>query len=94
MNFNFQKLLEDTGYETRSYSGRGMYGKECLAITTERGESQWDFFSQILDEVADTFMDNELSSVLAALSRILKDTCEDSMGLGSVFYWPRMKFEE
>ena len=28
-------IIEMAGYETRSYSGRGMYGKECLAFTVD-----------------------------------------------------------
>lgn len=71
-----------------------MYDKECLAVTTEKGESEWNFIARILQEVTNTHMDNELPSVLEELSRILKDTCSDSMGLGSVFYWRRIKFEE
>ena len=27
-----QCAIEDAGYECRSYSGRGMMGKECLAV--------------------------------------------------------------
>lgn len=30
---NFVKFLKDAGYEPHSYSGRGMRGKECFAIT-------------------------------------------------------------
>lgn len=30
-----QEFLEDADYETRPYSGRGMYGKKCLAVTAD-----------------------------------------------------------
>jgi hypothetical protein len=30
-----QKILEDNGYECRSYSGRGMFGKKCLGVVMD-----------------------------------------------------------
>jgi hypothetical protein len=35
---NLQKKLEAAGIKTRSYSGRGMFGAECLAATAKRVE--------------------------------------------------------
>lgn len=32
MHETLQQLLEDANYTTRSYSGRGMMGKECLGV--------------------------------------------------------------
>lgn len=33
-----QERLEAAGIETRSYSGRGMYGKECLGAVAHSAE--------------------------------------------------------
>ena len=78
----FKEHIEDCGYETRDYSGRGMYGAECLAVVTE--DSAFVFCANVMDE------DNEEKR--AEISNILHTTREDSMGKSSViFYWPRLK---
>lgn len=75
-------LAEMAGYELRSYSGRGMYGKQCVAITTENG---------MLNTLAD--MAEECDSAEEAALLIRK--CDhDSMGLGMVLYWPSIKWEK
>lgn len=33
------EALEEVGYDTRSYSGRAMYGKSCVAVTDS---SPWE----------------------------------------------------
>lgn len=35
-------LIEASGREARSYSGRAMYGKECVSVYLERGDSDSD----------------------------------------------------
>lgn len=40
----FQELLEVNDYKTRSYSGRGMWGEECLAITID----SYDFPQELM----------------------------------------------
>lgn len=37
----FLEFLDDCGYETRRYSGRGMYGKKCPAVTTDESEIEF-----------------------------------------------------
>ena len=37
----FIDALQDAGYEPKSYSGRGMYGKECVSLK-EDDVSLWD----------------------------------------------------
>jgi hypothetical protein len=32
------KRLRAAGHEVRSYSGRGMYGRECVGVSLSRGE--------------------------------------------------------
>jgi hypothetical protein len=36
----FIDALEDAGYEVTSYSGRGMYGKECVSVNGD--VSEWE----------------------------------------------------
>jgi hypothetical protein len=79
---------EDFNFKVHSYSGRFMYGKECLAITGEDIDvfelgikvGQWgsenDCLEEIVDEVA------------------YSSTRQDNMGLGIVIYWTRIPFEK
>ena len=32
----FRKKAEKLGYKVRTYSGRGMYGRQCLGITVDQ----------------------------------------------------------
>lgn len=33
--------IEDAGFEARSYSGRGMYGKECVGVDLDATSDLW-----------------------------------------------------
>jgi hypothetical protein len=87
MKLNEEQLweLEDAvGYfdnaEIISYSGRGMYGRQCLGITFDSMKDAFDFALCVGEE-------NDLS---LALSR----PTFDDMGLGIVVYWPRVEAPE
>ena len=73
-----QRVLEDNGYDTRSYSGRGMFGKSCLGCVVEKSTN--------------------LLEVGAALGEegvtIPHNTKMDSMGLGTIVYWPGVAYAE
>jgi hypothetical protein len=73
---------QDCGdFTVRSYSGRGMYGKECLAITGDLIDLVVLGFI-----IADGYSDEVDVSDLAGARK-------DSMGLGVVVYWPSIPFE-
>lgn len=86
-----QQLIEDMGYETRSYSGRGMYGKECLGVllTIARpveeamriGFEIADYNSQIEDDLEDRIP-------------LPKTVATDSMGLDTIIYFPGVEYKE
>ena len=75
-----QEIAERNGMETRSYSGRGMYGKECLGIVCD------------LRELCQLMIDYGSSSngYTPEIPRIN----EDSLGLNAIYYFPTIKFEE
>ena len=72
--------IENAGYEARSYSGRGMYGKTCLGVTLGPGQSVLEFAFDVLQETRP----EEVSEVID----ILRRPRQDSMGLGMILYWP------
>jgi len=67
------------------YSGRGMFGSRCVAVTCSRPE-------RLIAEVFLDLAENETSyDVMIQAAKILKDGRIDSMGRESVVYWPSMK---
>lgn len=83
-------IFEEADYTPSSYSGRGMYGKQCFAITTDKYQSSVD---AILDVVSSALESMEPEDV-QKLIEMLKNACTESMGLGTVIYWPHIEWEE
>lgn len=71
-------LLESAGREVRSYSGRGMYGRECVGVEVDNvGE-----LFQLGLELADGTDEDERFEL-----QNLKVSW-DSMGMGTILYFP------
>ena len=99
-----QELCEDSDILVRSYSGRGMFGKSCLAVVPEQN-SAGPFFASVLralvdrgigtqDELAseDDEVDTEGADTLEELAQAFDDMHQDSMGMSIVLYFPRIEF--
>ena len=67
------------GAELRSYSGRGMYGQECLGIDMDSMADAFRFALMVQDE---------------DLSVALSNPCFDSMGMGIIVYFPNVEAPE
>jgi hypothetical protein len=74
----FLAALANTEYEPRTYSGRGMYGKQCVGVCIE---SAGDAF----------LMGARLALELGEEPPV---PCVDSMGRGLIAYWPSIEMEE
>jgi len=70
---DFLALFENFDCTPRSYSGRGMYGKECLAVTSDCDEAEF---------------------IYDCGARGAPCPKTDSMGKGTVFYWPSIRWAE
>lgn len=79
-----KELIEYAGYESRSYSGRGMYGEECLTFSAE--DSQVEVILNLIEAIDNPA--NELSDTLEILRRMRVD----QLGLGMVYYFPKIKW--
>ncbi len=66
----------------RSYSGRGMYGKQCL------GFEYSDFSDAIL------FIGHAIQAFPDEWELMFRRTSQDSMGLGAIMYWPDIQINE
>ena len=84
-----QTMIEYAGFETRSYSGRSMYGKECLAVTSD--EAAPEVLTLLFEEV---IMKHPSEEEKEAFAEALRGFKTDSMGRGTVIYWPNVKYVE
>lgn len=84
-----QDLLEEAGHECRSYSGRAMYGKECLGVDTER--SLGTLIADVMEAMVST-VDMEDGHTVSACADAFRQMKTDSMGLGTIVYFPGVPF--
>ena len=80
----FRDFLHALGYSPRPYSGRGMFGENCWAIDVTPAI----FAAAILDYEQDERLDPDTRAMAI---RALRNAREDSMGRGSVLYFPTEK---
>lgn len=73
---------ETEDFTVRSYSGRNMYGKKCLAISG----------NDINLLALGAELKRELSDNLSR--EILFGALSDELGLGQVYYWPNIPYFE
>ena len=84
MTMNVERL-EESGFETRRYSGRGMYGAECIAFEVIGGSE--------LGAVAEIISSIETVEEQAEVVKAFKQAKTDSMGRdGIVIYFPKYKY--
>ena len=82
-----------------NYSGRAMYGKRCLAADINRETSAAKIVALIISECLTDLVDEcdsefDLKDAVESLCSDLSNVREDSMGLGTVVYWPRIQVPE
>ena len=75
------EALEEGGWETRSYSGRNMYGKNCVSVHDgDEKVSAWEIAKHLFSEEYDGEFDR------------VPEPQRDQLGLGIVLYWPRYEW--
>lgn len=72
------------------YSGRGMYGAECLAIVTRDIDGDAQSLGDILNAIYSMGLEMSADTVgdTNAIGHILRSARTDSMGTGTVIYFP------
>lgn len=75
-------VIENAGFDARSYSGRGMYGKECVGYTCD------DPTDSMLDIIEDHEGD------IAELIQTLRRMRTDNMGMSYICYFPNIKWPQ
>jgi hypothetical protein len=74
-------VLEDSGYAPEPYSGRGMYGEECVSLQDD-DLSVWEIARCLW---LNNFDRDDLD---------IPEPKQDSLGLGIVLYWPSYVWPE
>jgi len=77
---------EDTGFRN-DYSGRGMYGRECVAITGSHEDCQ-ALIAEVIKEAHARADSDEL--VFNDVVDAVLDYKTDQMGFDIVMYWPHI----
>lgn len=83
-----QVMIESSDGDLRpqSYSGRGMYGKQCLAVV---GVHAGAVFSDLIGTALyGEFSTDEKDAIVMALC----DVRQDSLGHDTVVYFPRVEY--
>lgn len=102
-----QIFMDNCNIKTRSYSGKGMYGSNCLGIVGEVEDCQGaitEVVEQLFADAFDGYIDVESEEQIrnaGMLRRIANDSLatliryhHDSLGLQAVFYWPDIPYND
>lgn len=89
-----QEIAENGDDDTRfraDYSGRGMYGRQCVGIVGDSTCLQ-QVIAQVIKDAhrQSDDLDLDFDDVVDALL----DYSEDSMGRDRIFYWPSIQMAE
>jgi len=88
------EVIELAGYTTRSYSGRGMNGRQCLGVVIEHSDPSKVLTDIILDRCQFNGHEAEQLEMIQWLCENLDDMRSDSMGHDMIVYWPSIRWEE
>ena len=80
------EAIRDAGLEPREYSGRGMYGKHCLGVDTDR--------AMVPDAIAVAVNLMENGATAKDVKEWGDNTHYDTMGRGMILYWPALELSE
>lgn len=88
MKSDLQKFLEFAEFDCQSYSGRGMYGKSCLAVNALGLE---EFIKRTLSAAFDIEGDFEHFQSSNVMDQI-EGFRTDSLGKQMIIYFPEVQF--
>jgi hypothetical protein len=72
----------ENDFDVRAYSGRGMFGVNCIGVDTEGVGDLMKIAAMLIDHNACSADD---------VIDLGDKTCTDSMGKGVILYWPSLK---
>ncbi len=75
-------IIRDAGHKPRRYSGRNMYGKQCVGVSFDQPVTE--MFADLADAVDDP----------SHIGWLLRHVSQDQMGRGTILYWPDVEWED
>lgn len=84
-----QDLLEGE-WDVRSYSGRGMFGAKCLGVVMGGPMGLGRLVASVLENVQR--LEDRHEGAAEQIARAFRGMRTDQMGLGSIVYFPDVKF--
>ena len=93
---DFCEEIENIGeHRVRAdYSGRGMYGKECIGVESAYGSVEQDKVTLAILKALYPDRDELTWEEVMDLMETLPRPRHDSMGLGMIVYYPGLTIEE
>lgn len=90
----FADILNEAGYNVRSYSGRFMYGRSCLGFVVDDGTAM-EALGEVLENITNGEHDTDkILDRVSDLGSLLRETRQDSMGLGTIVYFPSIAWND
>ena len=83
-----REVIEGAGYETRGYSGRAMFGRECLGVEVPSG-GLGVFIADVMTEVIDQGDVDRPYEIAEAF----RGMAQDSMGRNLIVYFPSTPYD-
>jgi len=101
MSVDFTKLknrliqtIRDEDYEPQSYSGRGMYGEECVAFVADSQVSTHGALIDVCSNIVQQIEDDTLSPEEAIhMMSYMQDVRTDSLGRGTIVYFRNVPWD-
>ena len=88
MSLILYRALLDAGFSPRSYSGRGMYGKERLGFIPQEQEVS------VIGAVAMIVSCATSDQAKEELVDVFLDACTDSLGRNTIVYFPNIPWDQ
>ena len=86
----FIELVREAGHDVRKYSGRGMFGKQCIGV---EDIPEWTLAMDLMS-IADSDGPRHGDEIQQGDLAELRAPSQDSMGLGFILYWPELEWPE
>jgi hypothetical protein len=90
MKHPIQVAVENTEHPTRSYSGRGMFGADCLGVTISC--SLGSFIADVMNSTLDRFSDYDDQPAAGEVAEAFRSMRTDSMGHDTIVYFPGIPY--
>jgi hypothetical protein len=89
------EAMSECGLKYRSYSGRGMYGKECVGFTTGYGLSNRVelAFGYELSDCVELALTLKVTFDDDTIIKLFRHARTDSMGQSTIIYFPRVEWD-